>query len=85
MSQVGTKLFMPFYVETILLLLIGTYDLTTVLMDNGEKCDFPKQISLNERTLLLITRNIRTRVGFKILEKVSYTTLSTALSRRNKR
>ena len=35
---------MPFYAETIFLLLVGAYGLTTVLIDNGEKYDLPKQI-----------------------------------------
>ena len=47
--QVGTNLFMPCYVETIFLLLVGTYGLTTPLIDNGEKYDLPKQIIQSQR------------------------------------
>ena len=44
---------MPCYVETIFLLLVGTYGLTTPLMDNGEKYDLPKQIIQSQRALAL--------------------------------
>ena len=40
---------MPCYVETIFLLLVGAYGLTTLLMDNGEKYDLPKQIIQSQR------------------------------------
>ena len=70
MSQVGTNLFMPFYAETIFLLLVGTYGLTTVLMDNGEKYDLPKQIIQSQRAHALADyKRYCDETGFQSLGK----------------
>ena len=70
MSQVGTNLFMPFYAENIFLLLVGTYGLTTVVMDNGEKYDLPNQIIQSQRGHALADyKKYCDEIGFQSLGK----------------
>ena len=44
MSRVGSNLFVMLLFVPIFFLLVGTYGLTTLRMDNGEKYELPKQI-----------------------------------------
>ena len=61
---------MPCYVETIFLLLVGTYGLTTLLMDNGEKYDLPKQIIQSQRVHALADyKKYCNETGFQSLGK----------------
>ena len=61
---------MPFYAETIFLLLVETYGLTTVVMDNGEKYDLPKQIIQFQRAHTLADyRKYCDETGFQSLGK----------------
>ena len=61
---------MPCYVETIFLLLVGTYGLTTLLMDNGEKYDLPKQIIQSQRAHALADyKKYCNETGFQSLGK----------------
>ena len=70
MSPVGTNLFTPFCAEIIFLLLVGTYGLTTVAMDNGEKYDLPKQIIQSQRAHALADyKKYCDETGFQSLGK----------------
>ena len=61
---------MSCYVETIFLLLVGTYGLTTLLMDNGEKYDLPKQIIQSRRAHALADcKKYCNETGFQSLGK----------------
>ena len=61
---------MPCYVETIFLLLVRTYGLTTLLLDNGEKYDLPKQIIQSQRVHALADyKKYCNETGFQSLGK----------------
>ena len=54
MSRVGSNLFVMLLLVPIFFLFAGTYDLTTLSMDNGEKYELPKQILQSRRSHALV-------------------------------
>jgi hypothetical protein len=84
LSQVGAILFSSFHVEFIFLLRTGTYGLTTIRMENGEKYDLPKQIIQSQRTHALVHYTMYCdETGFQSLGKSKLLTLLTASNLHN--
>ena len=70
MSRVGSNLFVMLLFVHIFFLLVGTYGLTTLCMDNGEKYELPKQIIQSQRSHTLVDyKKYCDETGFQSLGK----------------
>ena len=70
LSRVGSNLFVMLLFVPIFFLLAGTYGLTTLRMDNGEKYELPKQIIQSQRSHALVDyKKYCDETGFQSLGK----------------
>ena len=70
MSRVESNLFVMLLLVPIFFLLAGTYGLTTLRMDNGEKYELPKQIIQSQRSHALVDyKKYCDETGFQSLGK----------------